>query len=314
MDYNQTSSSNATFKMPLAPQPQHQPPQSAETLLFNDILEEKTLALRNTLNDFLQVHSYRKFDTEFSNFLKHTRRLIIDGQRAGANISRMNNSSQISTIYSRPSNFNCRPSTTMSMVGSNRNSTYHLPENDYLPIESLNPFKPPGTSHFQPKVVLPRLEHTSYTSNSYRSPTSNATVIQVCQVTNETSKAKSFDKNVQQSKSIEEPQSTIPNSYSEVTMIENDNDNMHITDNIHNEIVNDDNSIESLLENVGFKIVLGLPDNGRITKSINATSQQQGNNQSHFFNSEKYLSMWSINMKKSQKSQSSKIVLILTGN
>ncbi|XP_029342211.1 uncharacterized protein LOC100574628 [Acyrthosiphon pisum] len=108
---NQTSTTDSTFKMPMAP-PVY--PSQSEALLFQDIIEEKTIALHSILNDFLKVHPYRKFDIEFNMFLKRVKRIIIDGHRAGANVSRITNSSHIAPLYARPSaSFNYRPSTTL---------------------------------------------------------------------------------------------------------------------------------------------------------------------------------------------------------
>jgi len=293
------STNSSAFKMPLAPPPQ---PFQSETLLFNDILEEKTLALRDNLREFLQVFSYRKFDLEFSNFLKHTKQMVQEGQRAGANNSRIANSSHLVPMYSRPSGLNYRPP-TLSMINSTRNSTFRFPENNFQPIESSNPFKPPDNYNFQPRVVLPRvalpeLEQSNH--NCRESQTLSATVIEVSQCANVTTKTK----NGRQSPELEEgPQSTVPNSYSEVTLIEN----KAASDSQHKEYVDDDcNSIESILDNIGFKIVVGFPNSNEKTNNANNQHDKQ-------LNFEKYLSMWSITTKTiNSKSKSS--IVILSGN
>lgn len=287
------NSTNSAFKMPLAPMP-HPP---SEALLFNDILEEKTQALRNTMNEFLQVQPYRKFEIEFSNFLKRTRQIMLEGQRNGENISRLANSSHISAMYSRPSSsFNYRPSTTMSTVNSNRNSTFRLPENNFQTMTQLNPFKPP--MDIQPIVVLPRIEQSLYTS--HRSP-SCTTVVEVNQLNNETDK-KNNNRELSQysklTKPSEKSQSNIPNSYSDITMIDN---NLDVCSQ-HDENVDDNNDIESLMESIGFKIVVGLPSN---TKKNNTQLPEKT-----VQNDEKFLSKWSLNMKKINSFN----CVLLTGN
>lgn len=292
------STNSSAFKMPLAPPPQ---PFQSETLLFNDILEEKTLALRDNLREFLQVFSYRKFDLEFSNFLKHTKQMIQEGQRVGANNSRIANSSHLIPMYSRPSGLNFRPPTTLSMINSTRNSTFRFPENNFQPIESSNPFKPPDNYIFQPQVVLPRvvLPQLEQSNHIYRESPISATVIEVSQCTNVTTKTK----NDRQSPELEQrPQSTVPNSYSEVTLIEN----KAASDSQHSEYVDDgSNSIESILDNIGFKIVVGYPNNNEKTSN---TSNQHDNQ----LIVEKYLSMWSITGK-IIKSNSKSSIVILSG-
>lgn len=307
----QMDSNNSAFKMPFAPQPL---PPHAETLLFNDILEENTAELRQHMMEFLQVYPYRKFRIEFSKFLKHTKGLMLEGQRSGENISRLTvNSSQIAAINSRPSSsFNYRQPATMSMMNSNRNSTtLQYPESSFQPIETLNPFKPPSVvNQLQPRVVLPRIEQSSYSSN--HSPSICATVIEVSQSNNNVSRRSTYCRtNSQSLEPIDRPQSPTPNAYSDVTMTENDEvSDVQQNDNSHNE----SNSIEVLLGEAGFKIVSGIPDTSKMTKS-NA-SQHDKNQLNLVENVEKYLSRWSVNTKiiKSQTQKSSKIVVIITGN
>lgn len=291
------NNTNSAFKVPLVPLPQ---PSQSEILLFNDIMEEKTLALRNNLNEFLQVYSYRKFDIEFSNFLKHIRRMVQEGQRSGANVSRIANSSHQIPMYSRPSNLSCRPP-TFSMINSTRNSTYRFPENNFQPIEPSNPFKPPDNVNLQPRVVLPRIDQSNLT---YReSSTLSTTVIELSQRPNEIASTK----NVQLPEPEERLQPTVPNSYSEVTMIENN----PVSNSPYNELVNDDNnSIESLLDNIGFKILVGLPNNNE--KNSNA-SNQPDTQLNIMKNVEKCLSTWSVNIKPINL-QAKSSVIILSGN
>jgi len=315
---NQTSSTDSTFKMPMAP-PIY--PSQSEALLFQDIIEEKTIALHSVLNDFLKVHPYRKFDIEFNMFLKRIKRIIIDGHRTGSNVSRIANSSHIAPLYSRPSasfnyrpstSFNYRPPTTMSMVSSSDHSALRLPENNFHsiePIEHSNPFKPPDC--IQPRVVLSRIEQSN--CMSHESPTSS-TVIKVSQNHDVTVEKNDTHKIPQQSKSLSINQPTARNTYSDVTFEENNS----VSESHKNENINDDNnSIESLLEGVGFKIIVGLTENKNETAQKSTASQHHNNQLSVLENVEKFLSMWSLNMKlikSSEQSNISKYVLILTGN
>lgn len=322
MHHNRTDSSHSTFKMPMLPQP---PPSQSETLLFNDIMEEKTLALRNTLNEFLRVQPYRRFNAEFNDFLKRAQRIIHEGQRSGANISRVTNSSQIAPLCSRPSaSFNYRPLTPMSMTSSNtsnRTSTFRIPQNSFRPIEPVNPFKPPENMNYEPRVVLPRIEHSSYNS---RVSSNYATVIEVNQVENESARTEyvkaDVHVNYQPPESEVHPQSVVAhNSYSDVTINENINDksaSCSQEDPEHNENDDEGNAIESLLEEVGFKILVGLPDQSDKSQDTKKSNASQLKNQENVKeNIEKYLSKWSVNIKiiKSQL-KSSKVIVLLTGS
>lgn len=302
----------SAFKVPLAPI------RSTESLLFNDILEEKTVALRDRLNEFLQVQPYRKFNDEFATFMERTGRIIQESQRAGTNVSRLTNCSHITQPYSRPSasfnyrptaNFNYRPSTTVSMVSSNRGSALRLPEsNDRL--NEPNPFKPPGNINYEPRVILPRIDSSIYLS-SRMSPSICATVIEVNQ---ENEQINDDCENHQPPDPNKKHQSTVQNNYSDMTVIKNKFDSS-TQDNINNH--DESNSIEQLLEDVGFKIVVGLPDTNNTKNSQkNNTSEQNNNNQlNRTENIEKFLSMWSVNMKQiKSNTKTSKFVIILTGN
>ncbi|KAL4096971.1 hypothetical protein QTP88_021829 [Uroleucon formosanum] len=315
---NQTSTTDSTFKMPMAP-PAY-PPQP-EALLFQDIIEDKTIALHSILNEFLKVHPYRKFDIEFNMFLKRVKRMIIDGHRAGSNVSRITNSSHIAPLYARPSasfnyrpstSFNYRPPTTVSMVSSSDHSMLRLPENNFHSIESSelsNPFKPPDC--LQPRVVLSRIEQSSCVS--HKSPSTSSTIMKVNQNQNVTVEENSTHEIPQQSKSLSTNRQSAHNAYSDVTFEENKS----ASESRKNENMNDDNnSIESLLEDVGFKIIVGLTENkSEISKKSNA-SQLHNDQLNVIENVEKFLSMWSLNMKliKSSEQSLSKCVLILTGN
>lgn len=298
---------DSAFKVPLALK------RTTESLLFNDILEEKTVALRDRLNEFLQVQPYHKFNDEFVTFMERTGRIIQESQRAGTNVSRLTNCSHIQP-YSGPSasfnyrptaSFNYRPSTTtVSMVSSKVGSAFRLPENNYQPIEP-NPFKPPGNINYEPQVVLPRIDSSIYHS-SHVTPSSCATVIEVGQ---ENVQVNDNRENVQSPDPKKNSQSTVVNSYSDMTVIENKVD----SNSRHGE----SHSIDELLESVGFKIVIGVPDtnNTKNSQKSNASVQNNNNKLNKTENIEKFLSMWSVNMKHIKSNiKTSKYVVILSGN
>ncbi|XP_016661302.1 uncharacterized protein LOC107884186 [Acyrthosiphon pisum] len=314
---NQTSTTDSKFKMPMAP-PVY--PSQSEALLFKDIIEEKTIALHSLLNDFLKVHPYRKFDIEFNMFLKRVKRIIIDGHRAGANVSRIINASHIAPQYTRPSaslnyrpstSFNYRP-TTLPMGSSSDHSMLRLPENNFdsnIPSKLSNPFKPPDC--LKPKTVLPHIDQSSCVF--HESPSTSSSVMKVSQNHNVTVEENNTHEIAQQSKSLSKNQPTVHNTYSDVIFKENKS----VSESHKNENINyDNNSIESLLENVGFKIIVGLPENKNETSKKSNTSQHHKNQLNVLDNVEKFLSMWSLNMKliKSSEQSLSKYVLILTGN
>lgn len=302
-------STNSAFKIPMVPlAPQYS---NAQALLFNDIMEEKALDLRNVMTELLQVQPYRKFESEFSSFLKRMKRLIEEGQRSGSNISRLSNVSQIcGPHYSRPStSLSFRPPTTMSVINSNSHSTFRLHENNFQPIESSNPFKPPINFNVQPRVVLPRLN--SSIRKSHELSNLSTTVIEVNQINNKENMT--YDNHVSQQ--AETHQSNLPAIYSDVTII----DNVSVSNSQQNENKNEGcNSIESLLEDVGFKIIVGLPNNSKHgSKKSNKSHQINQTQINSTKNVENYLSMWSLNIKPIKSVgalKSSKAVIIVTGN
>lgn len=298
-------SCNSTFKMPPTPLPQ---PSHAETLLFNDILEEKASALRKNMMEFLQVLPYRKFDIEFSNFLKHTKRMVLEGQRAGANISRLTNSSQIASFNPRPStSFQCRQSTTAMSLMSNRNSTFRATENSFQPLEPYIPLNPAKNVYLEPRVMIPRIEQSSQTSNHSRNLL--ATVIEVSHngdVSRNTNKNTEHDY-----ENVPLPRKPSTHGYSNVTI----NEDELVSDLEQNEnLINGSNSVESLLDGAGFKIIVGLPENYETIK--NNASNNHNSQLQLLENVEMFLSKWSVNMKiiTSSRSKSKKVIVVLTGN
>lgn len=292
--FNQTSSANSEFKVPQAPQPQRT---QSESLLFNDILEEINTAVRNNLSEFLQVLPYRIFNMELNNFFKRINRLKQEAQLNGANISRLTNCSQLVLTNSRPSSsFNYRAPSTMSMISCNLN---RQPESSFQPHVPLNPFKPPvHTSFHSNEVVLPRINQSSYASQS--SSNTHTTIVEVSHGINKTSVTNDNLEHLNPPEPIFKCPSDPANTYSDMTIVDQ---NKSVSASCENENINCSNSIDSLLEAVGFKINVGLPDNNKTTKS--------DANENNLKILEKYLSKWSVDLKINKSKKSS---LILTGN
>ncbi|KAE9521310.1 hypothetical protein AGLY_018290 [Aphis glycines] len=76
MDY-QRATSSSTF------QPQQAGQSSVESLLFNDIIEEKSKILSDLMNQFLQVQPFSKFESEFNLFLRRIKHITREEQRKG---------------------------------------------------------------------------------------------------------------------------------------------------------------------------------------------------------------------------------------
>ncbi|KAE9523231.1 hypothetical protein AGLY_016371, partial [Aphis glycines] len=74
---NQRATSSSTF------QPQQTGQPSVESLLFNDIIEEKSQILSNLMNQFLQVQPFSKFESEFNVFLRRIKHITREEQRKG---------------------------------------------------------------------------------------------------------------------------------------------------------------------------------------------------------------------------------------
>ncbi|KAE9524022.1 hypothetical protein AGLY_015669 [Aphis glycines] len=74
---NQRATSSSTF------QPQQTTQPSVESLLFNDIIEEKSQILSDSMIQFLQVHPFSKFESEFNLFVRRIKHITRDEQRKG---------------------------------------------------------------------------------------------------------------------------------------------------------------------------------------------------------------------------------------
>ncbi|VVC45965.1 Hypothetical protein CINCED_3A020446 [Cinara cedri] len=289
---------NSTFRMPLIIQPQP-PPTHSETLLFNDILEEKITLLRNTFTEFLQVQSYQKFNAEFSNFLKRSKRIIQEGHRNGSNFSRMISSTDITPFFSRPSASLYRPQTALSAIGSSSRSAFkapvpteqsnNLPQNPEVNIQPTN----------QPTVHLSRDDNNTCSTSSFQPNVISSTVNENAQEENQPSTSAAFTNSTNNQSPAVSDKNTISkrNSYSDVTVIENKLEDSQKDDG--------SNSIESLLGNAGFKIDIGKIDESNISKNKDKVNEK---------NKEKYLSKWSVNLKRIKLVHKSKICLAITGS
>lgn len=315
MSRNNLDSTTSTFKAPTAPLRMPQSIQAPEALLFNDIMEDKTTILRNTMAEFLKVQPYRRFEFEFSNFLNRVKGIIEEGHRNGANASRLSNMSHIAPMYNRPSmSFNCRPSSTMSMLPSNQ-SSYHMPESNYQQhVQPLNPFKPPSSvSVLQPKVLLSRIEDDNINDEHNISSNSCATIIEMGQLAHNVNNKTCHDFENQENHSPEKLQDTAINKYSDMTIIEN----RSIIENNNSNNLNPSKSLGSELENVGFKIVVGLSNKSTTlskkdcSSQLDTAPQNQLNNISETL--EKYLSKWSVNVKEMRLQNKTKVVILISG-
>jgi len=72
---NQRATSSSTF------QPQQTAQPSVESLLFNDIIEEKSQILSDLMVQFLQVQPFSKFESEFNLFARRIKHITRNEQR-----------------------------------------------------------------------------------------------------------------------------------------------------------------------------------------------------------------------------------------
>ncbi|VVC28610.1 Hypothetical protein CINCED_3A008637 [Cinara cedri] len=273
---------DSTFRLPLVLKPL---PMQIEVLLFKDILEEKTAALQNILTEFLKVQPHQKFNAEFSKFLKRTKRIIQEGHRNGSNISRIIRSS--SSLYI--------PQTNMSVIGSNSRRAFKVPEpnvqSNNLPQNRKGNMQPImqlshndntcSTSSFQPHVLCPTINEKVQEESL---PSTSVTL------TNSTNN-QSTHVSVQ----------NIPpkrNFYPDVPVIENKLEGSQKDDY--------SNSIECLLDNVGFKNICRKTDESNMSKNSDKPTC--------LGNGEKYLSKWSVNMKRIKSVYKTKVLLAITGS
>ncbi|XP_050439121.1 uncharacterized protein LOC126844764 [Adelges cooleyi] len=90
------------WKVPLNPIKPPSIPRHTELLLFNDIMEDLSMELRLIIMEFLQVYPFRKFEFEFSNFLKHLKAVIEESKRNETKSTRSTNIQHIAPLYTTP--------------------------------------------------------------------------------------------------------------------------------------------------------------------------------------------------------------------
>ncbi|XP_060848356.1 uncharacterized protein LOC132927782 [Rhopalosiphum padi] len=243
-----------------------------ETLLFNDIIEEKSLILRDLMDQFLQVHSFSRFESEFNLFTRRIKHIARDGQRNGANFTRH----------------------TMQMPSENGAPTENgwSRKNNRQPFKLSNAFKRPVAAEHKPKTTLTlndQLKNIPSTTNNSCDTIMEESMINNC----------CTQKSTTQSEEFLPPTAPIPYSES----LQNDNASPTSLNN-----ANADNAMEcdsELVESVK------IPSN-----SANTSTSQL--NQSRLNCSEKnkakYLSKWSVNVKKIKSNKgNSKSVISLSG-
>jgi len=186
---NQRATSSTTF------QPQQTAQPAIETLLFNDIIEEKSLILRDIMDQFLQVHPFSKFETEFNLFTRRLKHIARDGQRNGTNITR--NTMQM-------------PSDNVAQPKPSEHSESQ--ENDPQHAEPTNTFQRPMTQDYKHRTTLP---YTDQSSNIPFNTTNNLcdTIIEESSISNDTTQ-----KNAQQ---LEFLPLSVPIPYSGSSQIDN---------------------------------------------------------------------------------------------
>jgi len=261
-----------------------QPP--IETLLFNDIIEEKSVQLRDIMDKFLQVHSFSRFESEFNLFIRRIKHIAKDGQRNGANLTRhsMQMPSNNDTNLPRhsmqmPSNNGAQPSNrTMEDGGSHVINTN----------EPANAFKKPSVA----KTTLTRDSQ----SNNIRNKT-----IKFCEpIIEESLINNDIAQNDTQQPEFLPP--TVPSQNNNASPTSFDNKN-------------DDDAMEfELVEAVQTP---NSSDLGSDDTTASQLSQDQSNGSVRSLRKSKvkYLTKWSVDTKQIKSNKgNSKSVITLTGN
>lgn len=266
---NQRATSSSTF------QPQQTAQSSVESLLFNDIIKEKSQILSDLMDQFLQVHPFSKFESEFNLFARRIKHITRDEQRNGT---------YRHTIQTPSEN-----DTPTEDDASRENNRQH--------IESFNIFQQyrPTTTNHKPKTTLThndQLKNIHCTSNN-----SCDTIIKESIINNS-----STQENRQQSEFLP-PTAPIP--YSESLQI---NDTLPTTSNN----ANADSVMESDAEVFeSFK----TPSNSENTSTSQLNQDQSNcSERSDERIKFKYLTNWSVNLKEIKSNKgNSKSVITLTG-
>ncbi|XP_003245548.1 uncharacterized protein LOC100569334 [Acyrthosiphon pisum] len=274
MAYQRTASSS-TFQ----PQQMAQPP--IETLLFNDIIEEKSAQLRDIMDQFLQVHSFSKFESEFNLFIRRIKHIAKDGQRNGTNLTRH--------TMQMPSDNGARLSSKPTEDGGSQvNNTG----------EPANAFKRPSVAEYKPKTTLTR--------NSQSNNILNKTMKFCDTIIEESSMNDTAQEDTQQPEFLpptEVDQPPKPNPVSS----QNDNASPTTFNN-----GNDDDTMEFDSELVESVQIPNSSDN--TSESELSADQSNGSVRSLEKSKVKYLTNWSVNTKQIKSNKgNSKSVITLTG-
>lgn len=265
---NQRTASSSTFQQ----QQMAQPP--IETLLFNDIIEEKSVQLRDIMDQFLQVHSFSKFESEFNLFIRRIKHIAKDGQRNGANLTRH-------TMQMPSDNGTQQSSKPTEDGGSQVNNTG----------EPANAFKRPSVPEYKPKTTLTRNSQ----SNNILNKTMNFcdTIIEESLI-NDTAQ-----------EDTQQPEFLPPTAPKPVS---SQNDNAPSTFNNGN----DDDTMEFDSELVESVQIPNSSDN--TSGSQLNQEQSNGSVRSLEKSKVKYLTNWSLNTKQIKSNKgNSKSVITLTG-
>lgn len=273
---NQRTASSSTFQ----PQQMVQPP--IETLLFNDIIEEKSVQLRDIMDQFLQVHSFSKFESEFNLFIRRIKHITKDGQRNGTNLTRH----------------------TMQMPSDNGAQLSSKPTEDGGSQvdntgEPLNVFKRPSVPEYIPKITL--------TCNSQLNNILNRTMNFCDTIIEESLINDTAQEGTQQPEFLpptaQKPYSvSLQNDNASPTTLNNGND--VDTMEIDSELV-ESVQIPNSSDNTSGSQLSPDQSNPRSNRSVGSLEKSKV----------KYLTEWSVNTKQIKSNKgNSKSVITLTGN
>jgi len=248
-----------------------------ETLLFNDIIEEKSSQLRDIMDQFLQVHSFSRFETEFNIFLKRIKHITKDGQRNGTNLTRH--------ITQMPLDNGAQP---LSRPTEDGGSQVYNEQN----VEPTNSFKQPTVADYK-SSTLSRL-------NNILNKTMNIcdTIVEESLTNND-----SVQKDTQQPECLPP---TVPIPCSGPSQSDNASPTTFNNGNYDDTMESDSESVESVQ-------ILNNSDN----TGTSQLSQDQSNRSIRSLGKSKvkYLTKWSVNTKEIKLNMgNSKSIITLTGN
>ncbi|CAI6352642.1 unnamed protein product [Macrosiphum euphorbiae] len=268
---NQRTASSSTFQL----QQMVQPP--IETLLFNDIIEEKSEQLRDIMDQFLQVHSFSKFESEFNLFLRRIKHITKDGQRNGTNHTRH-------TMHMPSDNGAQLSSKPTEDGGSQVDNTGEPP----------NAFKRPSVPEYIPKMTLTRNSQ----SNNILNRTMNFcdTIIEESLI-NDTAQ-----------EGTQQPE-FLPPTAQKLYSVSSQNDNALPT------TLNNGNDVDTMEIDSELVESVQIPNSSDNTSGSQLSPDQSNRSVGSLEKSKvKYLTEWSVNTKQIKSNKgNSKSVITLTG-